>query len=206
MFIITVRFPAPYKIVHEGTSEESQIVDGHMEDKVVSFNDELDGRVTIDPDKKSPDASRVNNSKKVDAPLTGQPPFDVSFIPKANEDTRSLFVYPSMGWNNYDGYMLGLHLANISFLPQKFVFSLTPMYGFKSENIVGNADAHYNWFMREGGIKLVQAGAAYKTYSIYEERFDLEALQMKKDFSLCQSSFQRWGQFVYQSIIGIQVR
>lgn len=125
--------------------------------------------VILDPHNASPDLERRDNRSVVKRPWLSRQKTRVHVFPGVQRGHHTLYVYPVMGWNNYDRYMLGLQIANRAIQPRKFNFTLNPMYGFGSKAPVGFGDVHYNFFRRQGKVRYAQVGIRYKRYSTSEE-------------------------------------
>lgn len=62
----------------------------------------------------------------------------LQLFPKLENDIRTpLTIVPTAGYNKYDGLLLGTTWTNISYLPKSFEFSLSPLYGKKTEQWLG---------------------------------------------------------------------
>ncbi|MGN6566844.1 MAG: M1 family aminopeptidase, partial [Flavipsychrobacter sp.] len=61
-------------------------------------------------------------------------------------DKEKLFVSPAIGYNNYDGFMLGLVLHDLTIPENRFRFALAPMIGFNSGDFVGAGSVGYVWY------------------------------------------------------------
>ncbi len=63
-----------------------------------------------------------------------------------NDEVTNIDIAPALGYNHYDGFMLGLLFHNISIPYPNFMFGIAPMYGFKSRNIVGTGFLSYTQY------------------------------------------------------------
>lgn len=57
-----------------------------------------------------------------------------------------LSIAPALGYNTYDGFMLGALFHNISIPYRKFTYALAPMYGFRSKKAVGTGFLSYTQY------------------------------------------------------------
>jgi hypothetical protein len=65
----------------------------------------------------------------------------------ANESTSDkLFISPSLGYNENDGFMLGLLFHDLTIPENHFRFAVAPMYAFSSQTIVGAGSVGYIWY------------------------------------------------------------
>lgn len=68
-----------------------------------------------------------------------------------NRDYREkVMLLPALGFNEYNGFMAGLLLHNLSLPDKKFRFALAPMYGFRSKSFAGAGSLGY--FIHPGGM------------------------------------------------------
>lgn len=83
-------------------------------------------------------------------------------------DRTQLFFSPTIGFNNYDKFMLGMAFYN-SIMPRtKFEYALMPMYAFGSKTFSGLAEFKYNWRFRNGFIDRIQIGIDGRTFGVSE--------------------------------------
>jgi hypothetical protein len=57
-----------------------------------------------------------------------------------------IFISPALGDNQYDGFMLGILLHNLTVPENRFRFAVAPMYAFGSNSIVGTGSVGYIWY------------------------------------------------------------
>ena len=90
-----------------------------------------------------PEFNRRNNFKKVKGLLNRPIQFRLF---KDIEDPKynQVFFMPVFSYNLYDGFSIGPKVYNKSFLPKGFHYRLEPMYGFRSNTIVGKGSLIYN--------------------------------------------------------------
>jgi len=62
------------------------------------------------------------------------------------QSQEKLYLLPALGYNKYDGFMLGLLLHNISMPEHRFKFALAPLYGFESSSWAGAGAIAYSFF------------------------------------------------------------
>lgn len=115
--------------------------------------------LSIDVDKTNNHVKRGGWPLRKSKGLTMRPDLDFS--------QDKLYMYPMLGWNNYDGFMLGIHLANRTAQPKVFNLSVTPLFGFHSDLWVGQGDIHWNIVRRSGRLRMLQLGSEFKRYSTF---------------------------------------
>ncbi len=66
------------------------------------------------------------------------------FLFNANSSEKEqIFVAPSLGSNQYDGFMAGILFHNLTVPENKFRFAFTPMYSFGTQSLVGAGSFGY---------------------------------------------------------------
>lgn len=63
---------------------------------------------------------------------------------------QKVMLLPALGYNEYNGFMAGLLIHNLSLPDRKFRFALAPMYGFQSKSFAGAGSLGY--FIHPDGI------------------------------------------------------
>jgi len=90
------------------------------------------------------------------------------------DDKDKLFVSPALGYNNNDGFMLGLLFHDITLPENRFRFELAPMYAFNSNTLVGAGSVGYLWY--PGNLfKEIMLQADAKTFDDNQTRLNLSA-------------------------------
>ncbi|MDX1685449.1 MAG: M1 family metallopeptidase [Saprospiraceae bacterium] len=162
---------APYRISGFGSGDTifTTVLSGHNGQQI--FNQDLSNinKIQLDPNSRSLDINRSNDEGFPRKGWLSRQKTKFHFVPGTHRGHNTIYLYNRMGWNNYDKFMLGLHISNRALLPRKFNFTLNPLYGFGSGSVVGNGDVHYNFFNRENDLRLTKVGVAYKTYHVNEE-------------------------------------
>jgi hypothetical protein len=90
---------------------------------------------------------------------------DIRFAPvvslKETDKHNYIFAAPAVGYNFYDGVMLGGLLHNYTLLPSKLRFVVAPLYATKSKSVNGIASINYTWRRGNKGQQLITSlGAA----------------------------------------------
>ncbi len=122
--------------------------------------------IVIDPNYNMPDINRLNNAVKTKGIFKKTEPISINFLAKIQYPAKNrLFIAPSIGWNNYNGFMGGLVLHNI-FLPvRNFEFVMTPMYGIKDGEIAGIGNINYKFYMSKGPFSSITVGASGQRFA-----------------------------------------
>jgi hypothetical protein len=99
----------------------------------------------IDYNEIMPDINRKNNTIRTHGIFKKTEPLKPEFIAAMDNPYKTqLFYSPIMGYNLYNGYMLGLAYYNHILFEKKFETELAPMYAFGNKTISGIANARVN--------------------------------------------------------------
>ena len=110
-----------------------------------------------------PDENGLNNEYRTNGifhrwGVRVRPGFGLGVLHKSE-----LYVLPAIGYNNYDGFMAGLLLHDLSLPDNKFKYAFAPMYGFRSKSFVGAGSAGYFMYPK-GAIHSIGLQVDVKTY------------------------------------------
>lgn len=89
-----------------------------------------------------------------------------------NPEKKTLYFAPTLGYNKYDGFMLGLGFYNRVFPAKKFEFAVTPMYGFNSRQIIGLGDFKYHINSENGIFRTTTLGLNVRSFNQFESTDD----------------------------------
>jgi len=106
--------------------------------------------VVIDSDEIIPDINRKNNQMRVNGIFRKTEKLQPRFVLYYENPKRSQFAYsPILGWNNYDGFMLGAAVYNNLLPINKFDYTLMPMYAFGSNTFTGYGKFAYTFHQNQ---------------------------------------------------------
>ncbi len=143
----------------------------HGQEEVLFPSMEYDYLV-IDNKRQLPEFDRHNNFLKPKG-LFKKAGLEVGIIPKfENNYKKQLFINPTMGFNKYDGFMLGAVFYNDMLPPRRpLSYALAPMFGFKSQSLVGMGEIRYNLFPKNGPFKNIEIGVGGRSF-MYDNVID----------------------------------
>lgn len=72
---------------------------------------------------------------------------------------------PAIGFNMYDGFMIGYMAHNYKSEQDRFRFVAIPLYGTKSKTLNGLARAYYSWYRSGHSLKRIDAGLSAAKFS-----------------------------------------
>lgn len=155
-----------------------QLIDG----KIISkhYTEGFTGRKTIEIPNNKPDRIIINyegiipeynlrNNTKTIKPHLFNKPLKFTFVKDAEASNfNQLFYVPELGYNLYDGFSPGLIFTNKTLLPKAFTYKIKPMYGLKSNKIVGSFSTNYTSFYKNKKLFSALYGISYQQYH-YEQ-------------------------------------
>ena len=103
-------------------------------------------RLIIDAQEVIPDINRKNNTMRVNGAFRKVEKIQPRFVGYYENPYRSQFALaPTLGWNTYDGLMLGAAIYNDILPNNKFSYMIMPMYAFTSKTITGSGKISYTF-------------------------------------------------------------
>lgn len=116
--------------------------DGFDGKKVLPFPPSEIDYFVLDYFEDIPEYNRKNNTARTHGLFKRTEPLKIQFAGSLDNPSRTqLYWLPAMGWNMYNGYMLGLAVYNHAAPMKRFEWEAAPMYGFRNKNIAGYAGA-----------------------------------------------------------------
>lgn len=106
--------------------------------------------VIVDPNEVVPDIDRKNNAMRVNGIFRKTEPLQPRFVAYYENPNRSQFALaPTVGWNTYDGFLLGFAVYNDILPKNKFSYMLMPMWAFKGRTLTGSGRIAYTFHQRQ---------------------------------------------------------
>lgn len=129
----------------------------------VTFPKENVSRIALNYDGIIPEINKRNNQKTIGKPLNKPLQFRL-FTDLEDPNYSQIFLMPEFSYNYYDGFILGTKILNQALLPKKFVYHITPQYGFKSRDIIGRITLTYNQQFRNQNLSDIYYGFIGQRY------------------------------------------
>lgn len=99
---------------------------------------------------------------------------------------QKLFLMPAVGYNMYDGFQAGLLFHNLTWPERRIKFIVAPMYGFRSNNLIGAASAGY--FIHPTGLfEEISLQIDSKTFDYDESDLNRSATIFARYFKIAPS-------------------
>jgi hypothetical protein len=122
----------------------------------------------IDQPERMPEVDRKNNTENTSGVFKKMEPLKFQFVGSLDNPTRTqLFYTPTVGFNNYDKFMVGAAIYNHVIPGKTFEWCAMPMYSTKDKSVVGHADAFFT--IRPNSVfQDVRIGANANQYHFYD--------------------------------------
>ncbi len=125
-------------------------------------------RLSLNYEYMLPEANLRDNWKKLDKNFFNRPLKFTFFRDIEDPYYNQVFYKPYIGYNLYDGLLLGPTIYNQALFKKKWLFSATPVYGFKSQTLTGSVALAYEHLPEETSVYRYRAGLSAAS-SHYDE-------------------------------------
>lgn len=200
------------KISNSGDIDSPVSLSGMKDDKVLNteWYDGFNGKQTlsfscpncdaikIDGEERIPEPRRRNNTIRTSGILKKIERLKIQ-VPVGEEDpARSqLYFSPIAGWNNYNKWMFGGAVHNLTLIEKRFEYLVAPMYSPASQSLTGGGRLNYHFYINSSFINKITLGVGASTYAYrnFSEKVELtgqdfsEALAFRKISSTITLSF-----------------
>ncbi len=182
--------PFPVSGLKNGEVVQIEWFEGFDGEKEFSFPSGDYDQLILDAENVTLDFNRKNNNLKTQGMLKSVEPLRVGLMGVTENSRRNTVnVWPLVGYNKYDGAMLGLALHNGLLPTKKLEWQLATMYGFDSKDPAGFGSIRYNVFPVSEKIKKI-------TFGLSSKAFNYRALDSLKAESGNQSTHLRYSRIV----------
>lgn len=124
----------------------------------------------IDPNLRIPEIDRTNNTYRNSGLLKRSLPTKFRFIGGLESNQYNYINWlPLIGWNTYNGFMLGASFYNHTFPERKLEYTLNPLFSFKTGTPTGMGDIHRNFYPKNAFRKITW-GVRYQTFHFRAEK------------------------------------
>ena len=107
-------------------------------------------KVIVDPNQVVPDINRKNNTMRVNGIFRKTEPIQPRFVAYYENPNRSQFALaPTVGWNTYDGFLLGVAVYNDILPKNKLSYMFNPMWAFGNRKLTGSGRISYTFHQRQ---------------------------------------------------------
>jgi len=173
----------PFSIsgIKNGEIKTTMFKEGFKKNKKINFEGTDYDKIVIDAEGITTDINRRNNTIKTSGSFKKIEPIQFKFLTGVENPNRSILYYsPTIGYNNYDGALIGLALYNISVPTKPFEFAFLPSYAFMSNEIVGLGELAYRFYPASNFVKGVQLKLGIKQFNSFFNEEDDYFIQFRK--------------------------
>jgi hypothetical protein len=105
-----------------------------------------------------PELNTLDNWRKIGKKVLNKPLKFSLLKDVSTPNYNQVFYQPDVGYNFYNGLILGVKLHNTPLIKRNFEFKLAPYYATKSKSIVGQFSLQYNQFFEKTKIQKITYG------------------------------------------------
>lgn len=155
---VTITVPKEYKLMATGVLQDTQQVSNNKSFHYLQ-HDKTD--FTWSAHKGATVVNKSDTNKAVYAP------HDYLGVKKLLDTSikKNFSGLPAIGFNMYDGFMIGYVAHNYKSSQNRFRFVAAPLYGTKSKKLDGIARASYSWYPASNSLKRIDAGLSVAKFS-----------------------------------------
>ena len=157
----------PFSIsgMYKGKIQTVQWNQGFEKSKELVYSCDSCDAIRIDAINEIPELNKRNNFIRTSGILKKWDPIKFRFLNAAESpDKTQIYFTPTVGWNNYDKWMGGLALYNVSFIPKNFEYVFNPMYGFGSKTPTGSGSLSYSWHPDSRFVQTFNLTSKFSSY------------------------------------------
>ena len=171
--------------------------DGFKGTNTLSFSCAGCDAIKIDGGERIPEPRRRNNTIRTSGIFRKIEKIKIQ-IPVGEEDpTRSqIYIAPAIGWNNYNKWMFGGAIHNLTLIEKRFEYLLAPMYALGTGEIAGGGRLSYNIYMNNNLLNKITlcvgfSNYAYNHYDAFIDDFSADLTYRKVSSSIILSLLDR---------------
>jgi len=122
--------------------------------------------IKIDGEERIPEPRRRNNTIRTSGIFRKIEKLKIQ-VPVGEEDpTRSqIYLAPLVGWNNYNKWMFGGTIHNLTLIEKRFEYLLAPMYSLGSGQLAGGGRLSYNFYPDNNYLNKINLSVGVSTYA-----------------------------------------
>ncbi len=164
----------------------SEWFEGFEGKKTLNFSKQYDtDKIMIDAESNMLELYRNNNFYKTSGIFKKTAPLKLQFlgIIENPKNTQINFV-PTLGWNNYNKFMLGASFYNAVIPKNKFEYQIMPMYAFGSQDFAGSANIGYTFYPLDSKIQSLKFSVSGKRYAYNNIKNNFHTVKAELGFLL----------------------
>lgn len=125
--------------------------------------------ISLDPDHISFDLNDYNNYIKPKGIFKKTEALKCHLFPLIDQNHQTdIGLTPCLGYNQYNGFQIGMFISKPWLPSQNFRIDLLPFYSLKSNSLSGQSKLSYIWYVADQSIHSIELGLNLKTYAYNE--------------------------------------
>jgi len=174
--------PVSLSAMKDGKVQQTEWYDGFKGKQAFSLSCQDCDAIKIDGGERIPEPRRRNNSIKTSGILRKIEKLQLKVpVEEENPDRTQLYFSPLIGWNNYNKWMFGGTIHNLTLIEKRFEYLVAPLYSPATKSLAGGGRISYHYYLNSSFINKItfSVGASTYAYRHYSEYVD----ETKQDFS-----------------------
>ncbi|MEO8086346.1 MAG: M1 family metallopeptidase [Bacteroidota bacterium] len=178
----SIASPVSLSAMKNGKVQSTEWYEGFKGSNTYSFACNDCDAIKIDGEERIPEPRRRNNTIRTSGILRKIEKIKIQ-IPVGEEDpTRSqIYLAPAIGWNNYNKWMFGGAIHNLTLIEKRFEYLLAPIYALGTRDIAGGGRLSYNIYPDNNYLNKITLSTGVSTYAY--DHYDAFIESTKQNFS-----------------------
>lgn len=167
----TSKVPSPIQVgmILKDSVVYKQWVEGFKGKKQIRLPSILFDYICIDPRHTSFDLKDYNNYIRPKGLFKKTEPLKFHLLPLIDQNNQTdIGVTPCLGYNQYNGFLIGLFISKPWLPSQNFRMDFLPFYSLKSNTLSGQSKIGYTWYLADNKIHSINLGFNFKSYAYNE--------------------------------------
>ena len=166
--------PFPIQGIKNGAIISEKWFDGVEKSTIINFPKGDYDKIVIDENHVTLDVQRKNNHIKTSGALPKMEPLEFAFLGGIENPAKSRINYlPALGFNDYDGAMIGMAFYSNPVPARKFEYYVAPMFGVNRQSLVGIGKIRYNKYFQKGAFHRIAFEVGAKSFGLdYSDTYD----------------------------------
>lgn len=122
--------------------------------------------ISLDPNHISPDIQDYNNYIRPSGLFKKTESIKLHVLPLIDQNHQTdIGITPCLGYNQYNGFQMGVFISKPWFPSQNFRLDVLPFYSLKSKTWSGQSKLNYTWYSADPSIHSLRLGIHFKSYA-----------------------------------------
>lgn len=162
-----VASPVRISALRKGEIVRTENFDGFKKHRKLKFPDGDYDQFRIDAAGETYELYRQNNSIRTKGLFRKVEPIRIKPLAPLDDPYKTeIGISPVLGWNKYNGWMLGAYISQPWFPSRKWRFAIMPLYSFGNKTWAGSNQFFYNHYFYGGQVRQFRFGWNAKRYGL----------------------------------------